>query len=285
MKLQRKQQPRPPYAGIAALLVVLLVLVGLVAIKVYSSGSSGGGSAHDNQPVPAPVLAALTQAPAATFDAVGKGSATQVPTAANGSPLTSDGKPELLYMGAEYCPYCAAERWSLIMALSRFGTWSGLNLMTSSATDVYPSTPTFTFVNAKYSSQYLVFTSVELTSNQPNGQGGYTTLQTPTAAQQQLLNTYDAPPYVASGSAGSIPFLDVANRYVQAGTAYSPQIIHGMDWQQIAQALGQPSSPQAQAIVGGANALTAAICAVTSNEPANVCTSPAVQHIQLKPAS
>src|SRR5690348_12792985 len=87
VKLQRKQQPKPPYAGIAALLVVLLVLAGLVAIKIGTSGGSGGGSAHDNQPVPAPVLAALTQTSAATFDAVGKGSATQVPTAANGAPL------------------------------------------------------------------------------------------------------------------------------------------------------------------------------------------------------
>ena len=32
------------------------------------------------------------------------------------------GSPELFYYGAEYCPYCAAERWSVVIALSRFGT-------------------------------------------------------------------------------------------------------------------------------------------------------------------
>jgi hypothetical protein len=32
----------------------------------------------------------------------------------------------MLYIGAEYCPYCAAERWPLVMALSKFGTFSNL---------------------------------------------------------------------------------------------------------------------------------------------------------------
>ena len=43
-----------------------------------------------------------------------------------GSPLSSGGKPEVLYVGTEFCPYCAAESWSLIVALSRFGQFSGL---------------------------------------------------------------------------------------------------------------------------------------------------------------
>ena len=52
--------------------------------------------------------------------------ATSAPTTITGAPLTSGGKPEMLYIGAEYCPYCAAERWAMIVALSRFGTFSGL---------------------------------------------------------------------------------------------------------------------------------------------------------------
>jgi Domain of unknown function (DUF929) len=40
--------------------------------------------------------------------------------------LTASGKPEVLYTGAGFCPYCAAVRWPLIVALSRFGTFSGL---------------------------------------------------------------------------------------------------------------------------------------------------------------
>ena len=54
-----------------------------------------------------------------------------MPASIDAPALTADGKPEVLYVGAEYCPFCAAERWPVVVALSRFGTWSGL-----SATDV-----------------------------------------------------------------------------------------------------------------------------------------------------
>ena len=56
-------------------------------------------------------------------------------------PATHDlgGKsPAMLYYGAEYCPYCAAERWAMTAALSRFGTWSELKITASSHTDVFP---------------------------------------------------------------------------------------------------------------------------------------------------
>src|SRR5262250_635737 len=64
---------------------------------------------------------------------------------ASGTPLTANGKPEMLYMGAEYCPYCAAERWAMIQALSRFGTFSGLSTVHSSTTDTPTNISTFTF--------------------------------------------------------------------------------------------------------------------------------------------
>src|SRR5438309_707950 len=49
----------------------------------------------------------------------------------SGPLLTFAGKTEVLYIGAEYCPYCAAERWSLVVALSKFGSFSGLTYMQS----------------------------------------------------------------------------------------------------------------------------------------------------------
>ena len=51
----------------------------------------------------------------------------------------------MLYYGAEYCPYCAAERWAIAAALSRFGTWSNLKITASSHTDVYAETHTFSY--------------------------------------------------------------------------------------------------------------------------------------------
>jgi hypothetical protein len=101
-------------------------------------------------------------------------------------------------------------------------------------------------------------------------------LQTATAAQQHLVAVYDAPPYVPANAAGGLPFLDLGGSYIDSGAAYTPQTLAGLDWNQIATALRTPSNPVAQAVDGSANALTAALCTLTGNQPATVCTSEAV---------
>jgi hypothetical protein len=139
--------------------------------------------------LPASVTANIASVPASTLDTVGTGTTFgHTVTAASGAPLTAGGKPEVLYIGAEYCPYCATERWPLAVALSRFGTFTGLGGIHSSATDVYPSQPTLTFYRSAYVSKYLSFASVETTTENPR-----TPLQHLTAAQQGLLARYDAP--------------------------------------------------------------------------------------------
>ncbi len=167
----------------------------------------------------------------------------------------------------------------MIIALSRFGTFSNLHTTTSAADDIYPSTPTFTFYGSSYSSPYLDFASVELQSNVRAG-GQYRTLQTPTSAQQQLLDSYDAPPYVPSGSAGSIPFIDFASQYVVSGASYDVGVLQGQTWQTIATDLSDTSSAQARAILGTANVLTAALCSTTGNTPADVCGDSSITAIQ-----
>ena len=201
-------------------------------------------------------------------------------TIKGGSPLTSGGKPEVLYMGAEYCPYCAAERWAMVVALSRFGTFSGLSTVHSSSTDQYANTSTWTFVHATYTSKYLTFTPVEMETNIPSG-SSYTNLQTPTSAQQALLAKYDAPPYVPSADNGAIPFIDFGNKYMISGSSYSPQVLQGKSWSQIATALKDPTSPIAKAVDGAANYLTATICKLTGNQPATACT-PVVKQLEAK---
>ena len=107
----------------------------------------------------------------------------------------------MLYMGAEYCPYCAAERWAMVVALSRFGTFSGLSTVHSASTerDDLPEQPTWTFASSTYTSKYAdVHPGREPTNIRLESNAGYTALQTPTAAQQALLTKYDAPPYVPS---------------------------------------------------------------------------------------
>jgi hypothetical protein len=122
---------------------------------------------------------------------------------------------------------------------------------------------------------------VETNTNQPLG-SGYTPLDTPTAAEQQLLSTFDAAPYVSASSAGSIPFADLGGRFLVSGASYSPQLLAGKSQQQVAATLNDPSSPTAQAIDGTANALTTALCQLTGGKPASVCTSAAATSFEGK---
>jgi hypothetical protein len=223
------------------------------------------------------IVAEVTTVPASTLDAVAGGpGVVSYPMSihrVSGPPLTARGKPELFYDGALYCPFCASERWAMIVALSRFGTFSGLRLAYSSATDSPASIATWTFYRSSYTSKYLTFTPVEETTSVPDGNGSYARLQTPTAAQRAVITRYN--------SQGSIPFLDYGNKYVQVGDlpVLEPQNLQGQAWAQIAAALKDPSSPTAQAVDSAANWTTAAICDLTRNQPATACT-PAVKALE-----
>src|SRR5690242_21709297 len=209
---RRAEQRRRILIAAGAILAVVAIVVVIIVVK---PGSNSGTNTASNGPTGAAlasVVSDVTSVPASTLDKVkdGSGEVTTKPAAiSGGTPLTANGKPEMLYMGAEYCPYCAAERWSMIVALSRFGTFSGLSTVHSSTTDTPSNISTFTFHGSSYTSKYLTFTPVEMETNIPDSStGGYTTLQTPTKEQQALLTKYDAPPYVASADqAGAIPFI------------------------------------------------------------------------------
>ena len=273
-----------------SVVVVIAVVLAFVLVKVNSNGPSSP-STSANGPTGTALSAVVkdsTSVPASTLNAVGAGSGVSqagLPQKiTGGTSLTSNGKPEMLYMGAEYCPYCAAERWAMVVALSRFGTFSGLHTTHSGniTGEVFPNTPSLTFYKSTYTSKYLTFTPVEMQTNVPDSTGqSYTNLQTPTAAQQSLLKKYDAPPYVPSTSQGAIPFIDFGNKYMLSGATYSPQVLQGKTWSQIAAALKNPASPIAKAVDGTANYLTAAICTMTGNQPASACT-PVVKQLEKK---
>jgi hypothetical protein len=267
----------------AAVAVVLVALGLLIVVKLTSSHAKRSAApAATSTPADPTVVSAVTGVPAATLDKIGTGKVTALPTAVSGQPVLKDGgKPLVVYMGAEYCPYCATERWAMVVALSRFGTFHDLGQTHSSSTDVYPNTATLSFHGSSFTSQYLSFQGVEMQSNVPQG-NGYAALDTPTAQQQQLLAKYDAAPYVPANAAGSIPFIDFANQSVVSGASYSPDLLTGKSATDIAAALADPNSAIAQAVGGTANAFTAQMCALTNNQPAAVCTSQAAAAYQGK---
>jgi hypothetical protein len=136
---------------------------------------------------------------------------------------------------------------------------------------VYPSTHTFTFYQSTYQSSYIDFLSVEETTNQPDGNGGYTPLQTPTTEGHQLLKTFNSQGY---------PFIDIANKFTVDAPSYSPQVLQGLTWDEIANDLSDPNSQVTKGIVGTANYLTAAICMTTNQQPASVCTASPIPQLE-----
>lgn len=251
--------------------VVGVVLVGVVVallVALLSNGSDDVPTGSDASTV----LAKLTSVPASVFESVGTGSAGNPPTQIADTPLLADGKPQIVYVGAEYCPYCAAQRWPTVLALSRFGSFSKISLSHSSTVDTFPNTQTFSFRGAEYQSDVISFSGTETASNQLVN-GNYAPLDKPSPEVQQLIDQH---------TTGSIPFIDFGGKYILSGATYSPQVLQGKSADQIAAAMSDPSSEIAQGAVGSANLLTAAICAATDQKPANVCTTPAVQQAATK---
>lgn len=253
----------------------------IVVVSGFAIAAVARGSADTSrwQTATAASLAAkLAAIPAGTFHAVGPGSTVAFPLEVDGPPLTRDGKPRVLYMGAEYCPYCATERWAIITALSRFGRFQGLHLTHSAFDDTFPNTQTFTFHASRYDSPYVSFETVEMTTNQPAA-GSYTKLETPTREQRQLMSTYGGPPYFPPSASGGIPFIDIAGRYVVSGASYDPTVLQGKSAAEITNEIASPATAVSRGAIGTANALAAAICDATGNVPASVCSDPVLAHI------
>jgi hypothetical protein len=244
--------------------VVLAVVITIVVVRLTRPTGQAALPSAD-----AAVAQAVTSVPAATFNAVGAGTATGLKPLTGQPELMLGSKPEVLYMGGEFCPYCAAERWALAAALSRFGTLSGLRFIRSSPADVYPSTPTLSFYKSGYSSRYLAFVPVEWYGEaaDPSTPFGHVYLQRATAQQQELFAKY---------AGGSIPFVDIGNRYLVPQAQYLPSDLAGLSWAQVAEAMHDPSGRVGRDIDGAADMITAAICTLTRGQPASVCASAGV---------
>lgn len=261
--------------GVAVAIAAGVLVV--VAVVIFVLVGTGGKGSKRATPAPADVVHAATSVPQATLDAVaaGKTSLASPPEKTSTTQtLTQGGKPLVVYEGAEFCPYCAAERWAMVVALSKFGTFHNLGQTTSSSTDVYPNTPTFSFYGASYTSPYLDFQAVEEATRTG------ATLQKPTALQTKLYNTYEKPPYVRSTASAGIPFVDFANRYVIVGATYPPTLLRDSSNQPlpmgtIAGILADPSAPTARGVDGAANYMIGALCTLTGNKPAATCSSSA----------
>lgn len=101
------------------ILAVIAVVAVFVVIKLNQSPPGSHAGAPAGGALPASVTKTVTSVPASVLDTVGAGSvpagqgkiyADSPVKRITGGPLMRNGKPEMLYIGAEFCPYCAELR-------------------------------------------------------------------------------------------------------------------------------------------------------------------------------
>ncbi len=268
----------PSTMGFVAIGVVIVIVLVFVIVKVTGGKSNPpqqGALVTTPFPAPASLVAQVTGVPASVEAAVGTGQGVSPPSVLGGQPaLTSGGKPEVLFIGAEFCPYCAAERWAMLNAFSRFGTFTGVKETTSSPWDTPPAIATFSFRSVKYTSQYIDFVPVEHETNDTSGLGTRTDLEPLTKKQETLWTNYSS----HFGENTGYPFVDMGNKVFVIGPSYNPDpLLIGLSQNTIAAQLTNAKSAVTQAIVGTANYLTASVCSLTHDQPSAVCSASGVQ--------
>lgn len=243
-------------------------------------------------PAPASITRLVTGVPRSTLNKVGTGDIyrygpeTFSAYKLGGSPLMSGGKPEVLTMNFAWCPHCAANSWALAIALSRFGTLTGLRLINSGTyyctlaaspctlapQPCYPYTHGLSFFGASFRSAYLSFAHIVLQDVHGHN------LQHLRRKEFRSISQYDP-------GAGSAPALDMAGMFGFLGPGYDPGTLHGKTWSQIAGSLADPHSTVARHVDGLANLYTAAMCKLTKGRPAAVCTSKGVRAAETRVGS
>lgn len=240
--------------------IIVLVVAGVIVLVLAKMSQPDNSSSSSLKPTSAPssVVDDIAAVPLPNIVAAHaqrqKGDATfKGLLPATGKPLVQNGKPEVLYMGAEYCPYCGGERWALAVALSKFGTFSGLQIM-HSAEDLIP---TLSFSKATFTSKYLAFTPIELKDQQGKD------LEKATPAQMALL----------SAQGGSFPYINFGGKFIQSGASLDVSVLKDMSQKKIAASLdgkGDLQSVPTQ-VNSAAGEFIKALCTLTKGQPGNVC--------------
>ena len=224
--------------------------------------------------------------------------------------------PSFVYIGAQGCPFCALMRWSIAIALSRFGNFSKL-FYDRSATNDY-NVPTFMFNFSK--SAFLESVSAPPIDNAPAGD--YPSSHTPVISGSYYSSPYiQFEPFDELGTSflnnetgieklnqtifakvlvpavkgfgikdfvfGGVPFFDINNQYVFDGaiinvSSAKPYLGDNATQGQILASIENPAEGSiGQTELGAANLLTADIC-MSINNTAPVCKLGYIEELESK---
>jgi thiol-disulfide isomerase/thioredoxin len=248
------------WAGLA----MVVVVIGAVAVLFFAGGGGSSGDSASGS-VPAGPVPAGSQRPAAAAS-VALGQIRRE----SSEPLLDGGKPLVFFMGAEWCPFCASERWGLVEATSRFGKWSGLReLRSREGQDYFPALATYDLSQATYTSDYISIRHIEVATVEGDP------LQKLGSFEEGLVNGYD--------KLGGVPFLFASGpvgRYT-VELPYSPGLLDGQSFASLRKEVAAAApTPAVEAIDGQADAITALICKLDGRQPASVCTKGSIPALE-----
>lgn len=232
-------------SGIILATILFLGLVGLGALIYRSNSTPTSGNPTTTGSSPVANTASSTTLPG-KFEKV------------SSEPLQVGGKPHLLMFGAQFCPFCAAQRWSMKIATERFGKWE--NLLPEQSTgsnEPYLNIPTYNFYQARYTSDYLSLVHIDYADRSGR------TLEKSDQLTSDLVNKYN--------SHGSIPFVLIGGQYSRVGSPFNPGILQGKSFSEVEKALGDSRSEISRSILTDADIMTAYLCKLTGGQPNPVC--------------
>jgi hypothetical protein len=162
-------------------------------------------------------------------------------------PYKHDGSKVLVYyLGAGFCPWCAAERWAIVEALKYFGTWEGLTLDKSAEkNEPYLNLPTYNFHGAVFKSEYVEFVGREFQDR------NFQDLEKFTVTDNKIIDNYNLQ--------GVIPFVFIAGRYIRIGSGPKPQQLNGLTHDDVKKQLERGETELARSICDEANHIAALI--------------------------
>jgi thiol-disulfide isomerase/thioredoxin len=170
--------------------------------------------------------------------------------------MRRSGKLFVFFMGAEFCPYCAAERWAIVRSLQKFGQWDGLKQTISAARDQpFLNLPTYDFTKASYTSPQIEFVAREIKDRE------FKPLQKLLKTEEKLVRKYNPKK--------QIPFLLVGGRFMQIGSGFPPKIFIGHTFRQTETELKKTESEIRKTIDEEANIISALLC--LSGLPPELC--------------
>jgi hypothetical protein len=257
--MKRKQRIRR-----FTILITIAVIAGSLGVGIYLVSLASQPTSLDkyiNQSVSSSNLAALRRTSFQPFGPASTAAMQGYVQKYGGTPFVSDGKPVVVFIGGEFCQFCAIERWALVISLMRFGNFTSLHYMTAGSTE--GDYATFTFVGSSYSSSFIAFRPYEAADRDRNS------FQTVPSNYSAVWNHYSS----------GFPFIDFGNTYViPSSVLASPGVLANKNWTQIISEISASDDTGLQ-IKEAANLFTAIICKVTQGSPVGVCAASPINSI------